>query len=98
MPPALAVSPRAPREAWLREQVERGDLDGVVFYVPPSDHLFGWYYPGLKEYLDERGVPSLLLREDVLEEAGRATIAALASEFVRGLRPAARATAREAAR
>jgi hypothetical protein len=93
---SLAVSPRAPREAWLREQVERGDLDAVVFYVPPSDHLFGWYYPGLKEYLDEREVPSLLLRQDVLDEGGRAAISSLASDFVRGLGPAAQA-ARQAA-
>jgi hypothetical protein len=89
--PTLAVSPRAPREAWLREQVERGDLDGVVFYLPPSDHLFGWYYPGLKEYLDARGMPSIVLRQDVLDDTGRATISGLVSDFVLGLCPAARA-------
>ena len=96
--PGLAVSPRAPREAWLREQVERGDLDGVVFYVPPSDHLFGWYYPGLKEYLDRRGMPSLLLRQDVQDERGRTAIGELASDFVREVRPAAGAVGMEAAR
>jgi benzoyl-CoA reductase/2-hydroxyglutaryl-CoA dehydratase subunit BcrC/BadD/HgdB len=92
--PTLEVSPRAPREAWLREQIERGDTDrvtAVVFYVPPSDHLFGWYYPGLKEYLDARGVPSLLVRQDVLHDDGRAAISAAAAELVGGLRPAARA-------
>jgi benzoyl-CoA reductase/2-hydroxyglutaryl-CoA dehydratase subunit BcrC/BadD/HgdB len=94
--PTLEVSPRAPREAWLRAQVERGDLDGVVFYVPPSDHLFGWYYPGLKAYLDERGVPSRLLRQDVLDADGRSTISELASDFVGRTRPAARMSGREA--
>jgi benzoyl-CoA reductase/2-hydroxyglutaryl-CoA dehydratase subunit BcrC/BadD/HgdB len=92
----LAVSPRAPREAWPRQQIEQGNLDAVVFYVPPSDHLFGWYYPGLKEYLDERGVPSLLLRQDVLDDDGRAAISAQAGDFVRGLRRAAPAAGREA--
>src|SRR5262249_22308971 len=80
--PTLEVSPRGPREAWLLQQVERGDVDAVVFYVPPSDQLFGWYYPGLKELLDGRGVPSLLLRQDVLNDEGRATIAALTGDFV----------------
>jgi benzoyl-CoA reductase/2-hydroxyglutaryl-CoA dehydratase subunit BcrC/BadD/HgdB len=96
--PTLAVSPRAPREAWLRGQIERGDLDAVVFYVPPSDHLFGWYYPGLKEYLDGRGVPSLLLRQDVLDQGGRDAIFAQVRGFVHGLRPAARVAGGEVAR
>lgn len=94
--PTLAVSPRAPREAWLREQVERGDLDGIVFYVPPSDHLFGWYYPGLKAYLDERGVPSLLLRQDILDDGGQLAIYEQASDFAGTIRPAARASRKEA--
>jgi benzoyl-CoA reductase/2-hydroxyglutaryl-CoA dehydratase subunit BcrC/BadD/HgdB len=89
--PTLEVSPRGPREAWTREQIEHGDVDGVVFYVPPSDQLFGWYYPGLKEYLDDRGVPSLLVRQDVLSDDGRAAISAAVAELVGGLRPAARA-------
>jgi len=96
--PTLAVSPRAPREAWLREQVERGDLDAVVFYVPPSDHLFGWYYPGLREYLDGQGVPSLLLRQDVLDQGGRDTISAQVRAFVSGVRPAAHLAGGEVAR
>jgi benzoyl-CoA reductase/2-hydroxyglutaryl-CoA dehydratase subunit BcrC/BadD/HgdB len=95
---SLAVSPRAPREAWLRQQVEQGGLDGIVFYVPPSDHLFGWYYPGLKAYLDDRGVPSLLLRQDVLDEGGRAAIAEMTREFLSGVRPTAGVSGREAAR
>jgi hypothetical protein len=80
--PSLAVSPRAPREAWLRAQIERGDIDGVVFYVPPSDHLFGWYYPGLKAYLDERGVPSALIRDDVLAAGGIEKIGAAVAGIV----------------
>jgi len=96
--PTLAVSPRGPREAWLREQVERGDLDAVVFYVPPSDHLFGWYYPGLKEYLHGRGMPSLLLRQDVLDAHGRDAISVQAGEILSSLRPAASASRGEVAR
>jgi benzoyl-CoA reductase/2-hydroxyglutaryl-CoA dehydratase subunit BcrC/BadD/HgdB len=89
--PTLEVSPRGPREAWLRQQIDRGGVDGVVFYVPPSDQLFGWYYPGLKAYLDERGVPSVLVRQDVLSEDGRAAVSAAATDLVGGHQPAARA-------
>jgi benzoyl-CoA reductase/2-hydroxyglutaryl-CoA dehydratase subunit BcrC/BadD/HgdB len=83
--PTLGVSPRTPREAWLRAQIEQGDIDGVVFYLPPSDHLYGWYYPGLKEYLDERGVPSVMLRDDVLEADGPAKVGAAVVGLVSSL-------------
>jgi benzoyl-CoA reductase/2-hydroxyglutaryl-CoA dehydratase subunit BcrC/BadD/HgdB len=89
--PTLEVSPRAPREAWLHQQIEQGEVDGVVFYVPPSDQLFGWYYPGLKAYLDERGVLSVLVHQDVLSQDGRAAVSAAAAELVGELRSAARA-------
>lgn len=89
--PTLEVAPRGPREAWLRQQIEQGGVDGVVFYVPPSDQLFGWYYPGLKAYLDGRGLPSVLVRQDVLSDEGRAAISAAAAELVGSVRPATRA-------
>jgi benzoyl-CoA reductase/2-hydroxyglutaryl-CoA dehydratase subunit BcrC/BadD/HgdB len=80
--PTLGVSPRGPREAWLRAQIEQGGaagVDGVAFYLPPSDRLYGWYYPGLKEYLDGRGVPSTMIRDDVLASDGPEKVGAVAA-------------------
>jgi benzoyl-CoA reductase/2-hydroxyglutaryl-CoA dehydratase subunit BcrC/BadD/HgdB len=85
--PTLGVSPRAPREAWLRAQIEQGDIDGVAFYLPPSDHLYGWYYPGVKAYLGERGVPSVMVRDDVLEPGGGEKIGAAVAGLVNTLAP-----------
>lgn len=97
--PTLRVSPRAPREAWLRAQIEQGDVDGVVFYLPPSDHLYGWYYPGLKEYLDGRGVPSIMIRHDVLEADGGEKIGAAVADLVASAaRPSGETAAKEVAR
>jgi benzoyl-CoA reductase/2-hydroxyglutaryl-CoA dehydratase subunit BcrC/BadD/HgdB len=39
-------------------------IDGVVFYLPPEDCVAGWDYPRRRRYLDERGIPHLLVRED----------------------------------
>lgn len=61
--PSPRVAPAAARDEWLRSELARGDIDGVVFYVPRSDTWFGWDYPRLKGYVEAAGLPSVLLRE-----------------------------------
>ena len=84
--PNAEVNPPAAREAWFNEQSRRDDIDGVVFYIPPSDIELGWDYPRLLKALNDRGMPSVLLRQDVTTPKGRETIAAAAKTFVGGLR------------
>ena len=76
------VYPAEAREAWLRQNALRDDVDGVVFYLPPSDHQLGWDYPRLKRWLDEFEKPSILVRHDAAEEAGSAAVRAMATDFV----------------
>jgi benzoyl-CoA reductase/2-hydroxyglutaryl-CoA dehydratase subunit BcrC/BadD/HgdB len=56
------IFPREARDAWFLAASAK--VDGVVFYLPPEDEVLGWDYPGLRKTLDERGIPSLLVRED----------------------------------
>jgi benzoyl-CoA reductase/2-hydroxyglutaryl-CoA dehydratase subunit BcrC/BadD/HgdB len=70
------------RAAWLVAQVALDAIDGVVFYVPPSDRSFGWDYPNLKANLDRVGCRSLLLRENVRQPSGREQATAAARTFV----------------
>jgi benzoyl-CoA reductase/2-hydroxyglutaryl-CoA dehydratase subunit BcrC/BadD/HgdB len=60
------ISPRVlPLEAadrWFRETAQRAD--GVVFYLPPDDDVIGWDYPRHHKFLDELGIPHLLVRVD----------------------------------
>jgi benzoyl-CoA reductase/2-hydroxyglutaryl-CoA dehydratase subunit BcrC/BadD/HgdB len=76
------VYPAEAREAWLRRNALRDDVDGVIFYLPPSDHQLGWDYPRLKSWLDANEKPSLLLRHDASDKEGSAGIGALAAEFI----------------
>jgi benzoyl-CoA reductase/2-hydroxyglutaryl-CoA dehydratase subunit BcrC/BadD/HgdB len=76
------VYPAEAREAWLRQNALRADLDGVVFYLPPSDHQLGWDYPRLKRWLDAHDKPSILVRHEAADEAGSAAIRAMATDFV----------------
>lgn len=78
-----AVHPAEAREGWFEAHATRPDVDGVVFYLPPSDHQLGWDYPRLKGCLDARAGPSILLRHDAATPDGRAVIQAQAADWLR---------------
>jgi benzoyl-CoA reductase/2-hydroxyglutaryl-CoA dehydratase subunit BcrC/BadD/HgdB len=57
------VSPAAAADSWFQKAVKRG-IDGVVFYLPPDDDVYGWDYPRQRDFVSAHGIPSLLIRED----------------------------------
>jgi len=63
------VHPSQHRDAWFRREIEKGYVDGVLFYVPLEDDVLGWDYPGQLAYLKARAIPSVLVRENVRENA-----------------------------
>ncbi|HLZ26821.1 MAG TPA: 2-hydroxyacyl-CoA dehydratase family protein [Chloroflexota bacterium] len=79
---SAGVYPAEAREAWLRQHALRPDVDGVVFYVPPSDRQLGWDYPRLKKWLDDSEKPSLLVREDATDPAGESAIRGATERFI----------------
>ena len=62
------VSPRGHpvkyRDAWYQREIERGHIDGVLFYVPLEDDVQGWDYPEQLEYLKARSIPSAVVRDN----------------------------------
>ena len=78
-----AVLPAEAREAWFEAHAARPDVDGVVFYLPPSDHQLGWDYPRLRDWLAERGKRSIQLRQDAAQPEGRAAVTAQVAEWLR---------------
>jgi benzoyl-CoA reductase/2-hydroxyglutaryl-CoA dehydratase subunit BcrC/BadD/HgdB len=79
------VYPSSAREAWLRDHALRPEVDGVIFYLPPSDHQLGWDYPRLKSWLSDNGKPSLLLRADTTTPEGSAAIRLETERFLEEL-------------
>lgn len=61
--PSPRVSPAAAADRWFQKAVKRG-IDGVVFYLPPDDDVYGWDYPRQRDFVRARGIPSLLIREE----------------------------------
>jgi hypothetical protein len=80
-----AVSPRQPtavREGWLAQRLGSGSIDGVVFHVSPDDQHYGWRIPALTAMAARAGVPAIVLREEMLEAAGRNALLATMQRFV----------------
>lgn len=78
--PSPRVSPAAFADRWFQGAARRG-IDGVVFYLPPDDDVYGWDYPRQRESLDGRGIPSLLIRVDASRGLSAATTSKI-KEFV----------------
>jgi benzoyl-CoA reductase/2-hydroxyglutaryl-CoA dehydratase subunit BcrC/BadD/HgdB len=63
--PSPRVFPRKAADEWFLAAT--ADIDGVVFYLPPEDDVLAWDYPEHRKSLDQRGIPSLPVREDAAE-------------------------------
>jgi benzoyl-CoA reductase/2-hydroxyglutaryl-CoA dehydratase subunit BcrC/BadD/HgdB len=77
------------RLAWFEETARRDDVDGVIFYIPPSDLQYGWDYPRLRDLVQRAGKPVLLIRQDVATPAGRMHLTEQADLFVESLQASA---------
>jgi len=81
--PSPRVSPAADADRWFQKTVSRG-IDGVVFYLPPDDDVYGWDYPRQRDFVTARGISSLLIREDAAHDLSSATISQI-GEFVKAI-------------
>ncbi|RZJ12234.1 MAG: 2-hydroxyacyl-CoA dehydratase [Rubrivivax sp.] len=78
--PCVRVLPNP--DTWFKAAVAKPEVDGVLFYLPRPDDVYGWSYPGDRELVERHGLPSLLIRDDarqpdLLKPALRAFIASL---------------------
>jgi benzoyl-CoA reductase/2-hydroxyglutaryl-CoA dehydratase subunit BcrC/BadD/HgdB len=66
--PSPRVFPSEIADGWFHRTAT--EVDGVIFYLPQEDDVIGWDYPRLRDYLDERAIPHLLVREEPADEIG----------------------------
>lgn len=88
--PSPRVSPAAAADRWFQKAV-RQRVDGVIFYLPPDDDVYGWDYPRQHDFLRGHAIPSLLIREDASRGLSGDT-AARVREFVETIRRRPRAS------
>lgn len=61
--PSPRTFPGAVADSWFEDR-SRAGIEGVVFYLPDDDCVFGWDYPRQKDFLDSLRISSLVIRED----------------------------------
>lgn len=66
--PSPRVFPAATADAWFHAHI--AESDGVIFHLPREDDVAGWDYPRLRDYVTERGIPHLIVREPSGDEIG----------------------------
>ncbi|HTR35498.1 MAG TPA: 2-hydroxyacyl-CoA dehydratase family protein [Bryobacteraceae bacterium] len=67
--PSPRTFPHGTADRWFQAAVLR-DIDGVVFYLPLEDDVLGWDYPRQRRWLEEQGIPHLLIRDDARSLSG----------------------------
>jgi benzoyl-CoA reductase/2-hydroxyglutaryl-CoA dehydratase subunit BcrC/BadD/HgdB len=60
--PSPQVFPLQAADRWFEREV-RLDVDGVVFYLPCYDDVYGWDNPRQRQFLDRHRIPHVLLRQ-----------------------------------
>lgn len=70
------VQPASDRDAWFHHTV-KSNVDAVLFYIPLEDDVVGWDYPRQAAWLNERNIPSMVIR--AIEPSTEL------DEFIRGL-------------
>jgi benzoyl-CoA reductase/2-hydroxyglutaryl-CoA dehydratase subunit BcrC/BadD/HgdB len=83
--PGPQMHPQERRFAWTFEQLAAPYVEAVVFYIPPSDHDFGWSFPRLRAVCERLGKPHLLVREDAYAAATLETLKSNVAQFVKSL-------------
>lgn len=61
--PSPRLFPPEVADQWFLDHLT--DVDAIVFYVPPEDDVFGWDYPRLVQAVEAKGLPHLLIDEEV---------------------------------
>lgn len=64
--PSPRVFPPGVADEWFQNAAI--GVDGVVFYLPPEDDVMGWDYPHQRKFLEDRGIPSLVVRAESSSE------------------------------
>jgi len=49
-------------DSWFLDQVQKSEVDGVVFYLPEPEDVYGWSYPADLKVCRQHGKQSVLVR------------------------------------
>ncbi len=83
--PCARLFPQALADHWFLEQLDATDIDGVVFYLPTPEDIFGWDFPRQRTAVEAAGLSWTLIRQDVRVEGEQAVVEAQLRDYLAGL-------------
>lgn len=65
--PCTRQHPASAVGAWFADALTNEVVDGVLFYLPKPDDIYGWSFPAERDAVNAAGKPWLLIRQDARE-------------------------------
>ena len=93
--PCARLFPQALADRWFMENLRVGNIDGVIFYLPPPEDTFGWDFPRQRAAVEAAGLRWLLIRRDVRSAEAQAAVGAKLRDFLASLDPGRRVATRD---
>ena len=63
--PCPRTFPESIAERWYIDAVRTSSIDGVIFYLPLPDDVYGWDFPRQRAVAESAGLPWMLIRSDL---------------------------------
>ncbi|TRZ66537.1 MAG: 2-hydroxyacyl-CoA dehydratase [Rhodocyclaceae bacterium] len=89
--PCPRVSPDSVAQEWFNNALRTAPIDGVIFYLPVPDDVYGWDFPRQRDAVERAGLKWTMIRGDVRYAANHAEADAILNSLVASLEPAYRA-------
>lgn len=80
--PCPRLFPQALANAWFQETLRAGGIEGVIFYLPIPDDIYGWDFPKQRADVEAAGLSWTLIRADVRDAAERPAVASQLTAFL----------------
>lgn len=72
--PCPRTFPESIAERWYIDAVRTSSIDGVIFYLPQPDDIYGWDFPRQRAVAEAAGLPWMLIRSDLRYATDRPSV------------------------
>jgi len=83
--PCPRLFPQALADRWFLKTLRAGEIDGVIFFLPTPDDIYGWDFPNQRAAVEAAGLAWTLVRKDVRYAEERPPVATQLNAYVAAL-------------
>ena len=83
--PCPRLFPHTLADRWFAETLRTDGIDGVIFYLPTPDDIYGWDFPNQRAAVEAVGLTWTLIRKDVRYPEERPAVATQLTAYLAAL-------------